>query len=366
MKFTVSQASLATALNIVSKGLTSSTLPILSGVYVRAEEGTLEFQTTDLSISVRHRIAANVEEPGAVVIPGKILQNMVRNLPDAAVAFEDTDHTVVITCGKATFRLNTLSANDFPEFPQLAFDSQVELPREVLSAMVEKVYKVTSKDKSRPLLQGILLTVGDNSLRLVATDSYRLAVCDTSVETSSLEGSFEMIIPGVAFHDVLSLPSDSDAMVIGATPSQVVFAFGNTTYVARRIEGQFPNFKQLLPASCTTTVQVPLAEFAGALKRVSVIATGNPSIRFDVDADGQLVTMSAVSPEQGEVHEEINCEVAGETMAIGLNYHYVNDCIAAVAGKDTVTLELQDASRPGVFKSYDKINYLYLVMPVRM
>ena len=181
MKFTVSQSSLATALAIVSKGLNSSTLPILQGVYVRADEGALEFQTTDLNISVRHRIAANVEEPGAVVIPGRVLQNMVRNLPDAAVSFEEMDHVVVVSCGKATYRLNTLSANDFPEFPELAVSSQVELPRDVLQSMVDKVYKVTSKDKSRPLLQGILLTVEDNALRLVATDSYRLAVCDTNV-----------------------------------------------------------------------------------------------------------------------------------------------------------------------------------------
>jgi len=366
MKFSVSQTSLSTALAVVSKGLTSSTLPILSGIYVRAADGTLEFQTTDLSISVRHKIPANVDEPGAIVIPGRVLQNMVKNLAGGTVQVEERDRMVVISCGKAVFRLNTLAASDFPEFPEIAVSDSVELPRAVLSSMVDKVYKVTSKDKSRPLLQGILLTVENNVLRLVATDSYRLAVCDTHVETSSLQGSFEMIIPGAAFHDVLSLPCSSDVIFIGSTSSQVVFSFDNTTYVARRIEGTFPNFKQLLPTSSSTTVRLPLADFGGALRRASVIASTNPSIRFDVDADGQLVTLSAVSPEQGEVREEVGCEVVGNSLAIGLNYHYVADCIAAVSGKDEVTLELQDSARPGVFKSYDKINYLYLVMPVRM
>lgn len=366
MKFTVAQSALSTALTIVSKGLNSTTMPILSGILLRADEGTLELQTTDLTISVRHKIAANIEEPGETVIPGKMLQTLVRNLPDAAISFEEMEHTVVVRCGKSTYRLNTLSPRDFPDFPEYDLAESVELPKDVLAEMVDKVYKVTSKDKGRPLLQGILLTVENNTLRLVATDSFRLAVCDTSVETSSLEGAFEMIIPGTSFHDVLTLPTDSPSVLVGSAASQIVFVLGNTTYIARKIEGQFPNFRQLLPSSCNTSAQLPLEDLAGALRRVSVIASANPSIRFDVDADGQLITLSAISPEQGEVREEIDCAIEGQTLMIGLNYHYVQDCVSAVNGQKELTLELLDSSHPGVFKSYDKINYLYLVMPVRM
>lgn len=366
MKFTVSQSALSKAIAIVSKGLTNSTLPILSGILIRATEGTLEFQTTDLTISIRHKIPANVEEEGSSVIPGKILTNLVKNLDDAAVTFEGGERTISITSMKSTFRLNTLAPEDFPEFPTFALETSVELPCDVLTDMVERTYKVTSKDKSRPVLGGILLNVENNQLRLVATDSYRLAVCDTNVETSSLSGNFEMIIPGGAFHDALSMASTTGTILIGSTSSQVVFVSGNTTYISRRIEGSFPNYRQLLPSTCSTSVKISVADLAAALKRVSIIALANPSVKFDVDADAALLTLSAASNDQGEAHEEIGCEVSGGSLPIALNYHYVFDCVNALPTDSDVTLELQDSMKPGIFKSYEKINYLYLLMPVRM
>jgi len=228
MKFTVSQSALMQALSVVAKGMASnSTLPVLSGIYIKAEEGVLEFQTTNLDISIRHRIAADVEEPGATVASGKILTNIVKTLPDAAVMFEGGERVLTIQCDKSSFRLNTLDPADFPEFPEYDLDRTVELPSDLLSEMVGKVYKVTSKDTSRPILSGVLLTVEDNTIRLVATDSYRLAVCDSNVETSSIQEAFETIVPGNTFHDVLSLPSMTERITIGTTNSQVVFAFGD-------------------------------------------------------------------------------------------------------------------------------------------
>ena len=140
MKFTVSQSSLMKALAVVAKGMgTNSTLPILAGVYVRAQEGTLEFQTNNLTISIRHLIPANVEEPGETVISGKVITNIVKTLPDAAVTFEGSDRTLMVSCDKSTFRLNTLNPADWPAFPDLTPDRTIELPTELLSRMVDKV-----------------------------------------------------------------------------------------------------------------------------------------------------------------------------------------------------------------------------------
>ncbi len=366
MKFTVSQAALAKALLVVTKGMaTNSTLPILSGIYIRAHEGALEFQTTNLTISIRHKIAANVEEEGATVVSGKILTNIVKTLPDAAVTFEGFDRLVTITCDKSHFKLNTLDPSDFPEFPEFSFDRSIELPSELLGEMVDKVYKVTSKDTSRPILGGVLLTVEENVIRLVATDSYRLAVCDSTVSAVTDE-PFRAIVPGATFHDVLSLPGMTETIFVGTTANQIVFSFGNTTYVSRKIEGNFPNYKQLLPASCATSVKIDVEQFSAALRRVSVIALANPSVRFDIDPDGKLMRLSASSPDQGESTEYLNVEVEGDPIAIALNYHYVFDCVNAAPQKSGLTLELQSAVQPGIFKAYDKINYLYLLMPVRM
>ncbi len=366
MKFTVSQTSLMKALTVVAKGMgTNSTLPILSGIYVRAADGQLEFQTNNLTISIRHLIPANVEEPGETVVSGKVLTNIVKTLSDAAVTFDGGERTVTISCEKSTFRLNTLNPADWSAFPEIEPDRTIELPSALLSQMVDKVYKVTSKETSRPILQGILLTVEDNTIRLVATDSFRLAVCDSSVEAPAGE-AFRAIVAGTVFHDVLTMPSLTDTIQIGTTESQVVFTFGNTTFVCRRIEGNFPDYKQLLPPTCATAVSLDVAEFSAALKRVSVIAMQNASVRFDMDADGGLVRLSASSPEQGDSSEVLPASVEGQSMAIALNYHYVFDCVNAVSDAAEMRLELQGSVQPGIFKCNGKVNYLYLLMPVRL
>jgi len=369
MKFTVSQSSLAKALLVVSKGMaTNSTLAYLSGIYIKAAEGTLEFQTGNLTISIRHRIAANVEEEGTTVVSGKVLTSIVKTLPDAPVSFDmaQGSRVVEISCGKSHFRLNTLNAADFPEFPAFALERTIELPSALLSEMVDKVYKVTSRDTSRPILQGVLLSVEENTIRLVATDSYRLAVCDSNTETSSIDEAFVTIVPGGTFHDVLSSPAMTEQIMVGTTESQVVFVFGNTTYITRKIEGNFPNYRQLLPSTCNTSVKLDADQFGSALKRVSVIASSNPSVRLDADVDGKLLRLSASSPDQGESSELIDAEIEGATMSIALNFHYVFDCVNAVGNSDTLLLELQGSMQPAIFKAYGKINYLYLLMPVRM
>lgn len=366
MKFTVSQAALTRALAVVAKGMgTNSTLPILSGIYIRAAEGQLEFQTNNLTISIRHLVPANVEESGECVVSGKILTNIVKTLPDAAVSFEGLGREVRLSCEQSSFRLNALNPADWSSFPELSCDRTIELPSELLSRMVDKVYRVTSKEATRPILQGILLTVEENTIRLVATDSFRLAVCDSNAPTASAE-PFRAIVAGSVFHDVLSMPSLTDEISIGTTSSQVVFSFGNTTFVTRRIEGNFPDYKQLLPPSCATAVTLAVAAFSAALKRVSAIAQQNAAVRLDVDADAGFVRLSSSSPEQGESSEVMPCQVEGQSMAIALNYHYVFDCVNAVSEAKEVLLELQGSVQPGIFKCNGKVNYLYLLMPVRL
>lgn len=367
MKFTVSQSALEKALSVVSRGMSgNSTLPILSGVHITAQAGMLEFQTTNLDISIRHRIAANVEEEGEAVVSGRMLSSIVRTLPDAAVAFEGGGSRLSVKCNKSSFLLNVLDSADFPDFPEYDIQESVELPCELLSEMVAKVYKVASKDTNRPILTGILLTVDENTIRLVATDSYRLAICDSNTETSTLTRPFEAIVPALVFHDVLSLQSLSASVTIGTATGQIVFLSGDTTYVSRKIEGTFPNYRQILPKKFNTSVTLSPAALSSAMKRVSVVAQANASVRFDMDAQGDLIRLSASSPDQGESSETLDAEVSGESSSIALNHHYVSDCVNAIGAQDTMTLELQDGMQPAVFKSYAKINYLYLLMPVRM
>ncbi|MDO4595824.1 MAG: DNA polymerase III subunit beta [Coriobacteriaceae bacterium] len=367
MKFTVSQSSLAEALATVQKGIASaSTLPILSGVLIHAADGVLEFQTSNYTIAIRHRVAALVEEEGDMVVPCKMLANITKTLPDAPVSFELIERQVTIRCEKSSFRLNTLPVGDFPEFPSYALESTVELPANVLSDMVSRVWRVCSTDKNRPVLNGVYMTVENNTIRLVATDSYRLAVCDTQVETSSLDGSFELNVPADAFNDALSVTGGHGTIMIGSTDTQVVFESGNTTYVSRRIEGVYPNYKALLPDSCATTVKINVDAISSALKRVATIAQNNSAVKFDVDPDAGTLALSAISSDQDVARETLDVEIEGAGGTIAFNYHYIFGCLNALSREKEITLELKSYTQAGVFKSYDKINYLYLVMPVRI
>lgn len=368
MKFTANADSLVSAVTVALKGIaTASRIPILSGILLKAHEGILEFRTTDLEIAISHKIAALIEEPGEIVVPGKVFSQIVKSLPSAPVSFSLEGKVLKITCERSSFQLNTMDAQDFESFPAIELSRSIELPPDQLRMMVDRVRKAASTDKNRAILNGILLSVENNKVRLVATDSYRLAVADSSVETSSLNEVFELIIPSHVFYDALSLCPDKERISIGETDNQVVFTFSNTVYVSRKIEGNFPNYKQLLPKESTTTVTLKSLELTEALKRVSVMAAQASPVKFTVDADTGTVTLFSTTPDQGGATEVIPADITGESVDIAFNYHYVQDGL--MPGKDendTVDLELQSALRPGIFKSYGAVDYLYLVMPVRM
>lgn len=364
MKFSVGQHALLTALSVVGKGMSgTSTIPLLSGIYLKVESGMLELQTNNLTISIRHRISANVEEPGEAVISGKLLNAIVKSLPDAAVVFEGRDRILAITCLSSLFRLNTLDAKDWSEFPEIEPSSTCELPSAILSEMIDKVYKVTSKENSRPILQGVLLTSAENTLRLVATDSYRLAVCEAYSASEPEAGDFTLIIPGTVFHDVLTMPSLTERILIGTTNNQIIFSFGDTTYISRKTEGTYPDYRQLLPKTYATAITVDPEQFFAALRRVATIAATMPIMRLDIDADAQTMRLSITTRDQGESVEYIPVQVEGGSMSLSLNHHYVAECLTSAPDREKILIELQSPTLPTIFKSTGKINYLYLVMP---
>ena len=375
MRFTVSQSALAKALSISSHAISSSaTQPILSCVYLNASNGTIDLESTNLTTYIRTKVPANVEEEGQAVVSGKILSNIIKVLPDAAIRFEGDERGLTISCLKSHYSLNVLNANEYHEFlfPDYTLERSIELPKELVSSMVDKVYKATSKDSSRPIFHGIFMTLEENVLRMVASDSHRVAVCDTNIETSSVEKSFKVIIPGDAFHEVLTLPSDDSNILIGFTSNQVVFTTGITTYLSRRLEGDFINYKGLLPSETVSSVKLDLNEFSAALKRVAVIATAGavakkpPLISFDIDAEGNALALSSLATDQGEAREIVPAEVTGTDVSIAFNYQYVADCIGAIEGEHDVLFEvgLVRNKNVGSFKSFSKVNYLYLMMPL--
>lgn len=365
MKFTITQTALAKALSVVSKGMgQNSTMPILSGIYIEAREGILELQSTNLTVGIRHTVPAYVEEPGETVISGKTLISIVKTLPDASIVCETKSHTLEVLCEKSRYLLHTLNTSEWQEVPALNPTQSLELPTKLLSEMVDKVYKITSKEDARPILQGIQLTVEDNTIRLVATDSFRLAVCDSQVAYAEAE-PFKAVLPGNLLHEVLGMVEE-DTLRIGLTDNQVTFVFGDTTFNSRRIEGMYPDYKRLLLSSCNTVVTLDRESMSAALKRVSVIDQRGSAIRFEINALDQEMRMSASSTEQGDSSETLPCEVEGDSLTLALNFHHLLDCLQALGNAEQVRLELISATDPGVIKDNGKINYLYMIMPVRL
>ena len=366
MRFTITKTALQTATSVVSKAVVqNATVAFLAGIRIEAKDGWVEMQSTNLAVSIRHSVQATIEEEGVVIVSGKILQSIVKALPDAPVNFDINDGETVLTmsCKRSKFRLNTLEATEFPEFPQVKASTSVTLPSALMSDMTNRVYKVASKDNTRPILQGVNITISNGTVSMVATDSYRLAVCDTKAPDDA--GEFNAIVPAATLRDVMGMPTMTDELFIGRSDNQVIMMFGGTTFVTRRIEGNFPNYRQLLPSSCTTSFVTSVNDIAATLRRVSVVASSNPSVRLDIDSEGHLVRLSCSAPDSGESKEEIDCDVTGNSMSISLNHHYLSDCLDGV-GEDDLTMELTGPMQPAIVKSYGKVNYLSLLMPVRM
>lgn len=365
MKFRISKDDLLGAINTVSKGMSSrSTLPILSGILLETtDQGKLVFQTTDLEISIKHATSANIEEPGRCVIPGKILSDIVKSLPDASIEVETKDEQTHITCLDASFTLSSLNPADFPYFPQVDPSTTIVLPPAELADAVRCVGKAVSRDESRIILTGIYLTVKDGIVTLAATDSYRLAVGELPIPSTDIT-DFSAIVPGKTFDEVCRLALSSDSISVGFSENQVIITFGETVFVSRKIEGTYPNYKQLIPADHEVSIQMDTQALITSIKRVAILAQSHTPIRFQFSAESQNVTISANTADVGGASEVVPAEVDGPSMEIAFNHQYILDGLNMIRGD--VLIELQSSLKPGILKNVDKDDFLYLAMPVRL
>ena len=363
MNINISQSALSKAVSTVVKGVDSGlAIPILGGILIKVEGGIAEFRSTNLDVSVACSKQVNMEEPGATVVSGKVLASIVKSLPDSAVSISTEGSMTVIKCGRAKYRLTSLSPDDFPEFPQYEAKADFGLPASTMLEMAKKVEKSVSKDKQRPILQGIQLTVGNDMLQMASTDSYRLTVCSTQLQGCPDE-PVSVVVRANDLMDALSLASDSETVQLVTSGNIVSFEFGTTAYVCRRVEGGFPDWRKLMPASYGVQATVDTSLLDSALKRVRAIGSKNPLVRVDLAENYMGLTMTTASSD--ESHEELDVECDG-TMAVGLNDKFLGDCIASMKGYDEVVMEATSEILPVVFRGYGDVSTNCLLMPVRM
>jgi len=365
MKISIARGELLEALSVVSRGLSSrTTLPILSGIHISTHGDSVVFQATDLEVSIKTSCKARIEQPGQSVLPGKLLTDITRSLPEAAVTIDTTTPgTASVLCGQSSFSVKTLSPDDYPKFPDVAADQTITLPTDTFSHVVHQVSKSVSRDETRPILTGILVVVDAGVLRMVATDSYRLCVREVPLEAALTE--IELVVPGKAMEDVAKLIGSSETVSLGVAENQVIFTFGSTTFISRRIEGSFPNYRQLLPKEHTTRAIVDRVEFLEAIKRVSLMAQHNTPLRVKVSAGDHTLTLSAATQDLGDASEDLQMTPEGEDVEIAFNHTYLLDGVS-VAEDDTIALEVTSPLKPGVLRPAEGDGFTYLLMPVRL
>jgi DNA polymerase III subunit beta len=367
LRITASKDELVQALGVVSRAVSSRTsVQILSGILLEAgstagDGGQLRVAATDMELSLRATLAAQIEGDGSIVLPGKTLVDIVRLLPADEVSIEHkpAESVVHVTSGSASYTLHTYNPEDFPRLPDVTAVQTFQVERESLLETIHRVARASSRDESRPVLTGVLVSIVGGTLTMAATDSYRLAVKETQLSGSVPD--LEAIVPSRALQELARIAS-GDAVEVGVHENQVVFGTDGTWLTTRRIDGQFPNYRQLLPEQFEHTLTIPRMELLEVVRRASVmIQRATPlQLRF---AEGEL-TVIARTHEVGESKESMPVAFTGDTLEIGFNADFLRDGLESVDGDD-IRLKLISPLRPAVLQG-DGDEFTYLVMPIRL
>ena len=364
MKVTCAKDELTQALSLVGRAVsTRATVQVLGGVLLRASDGQMHLSATDMELSLRLSVEAEVEGDGAVVAPGRLLVDLARLLPESEVVLEHKpEHGVLeVTCGPASYKLNTYSAEDFPKLPDVKGTQTFAVDSAAFLETVSRVARAASRDESRPVLTGVLVRFEGGKLIMAATDSYRMSVKETEL-AGDTASELEAIVPARALTELSRIAQDSGELQIGVQENHVVFGAGEVWLTTRRIDGQFPNYKQLLPETFEHEVALPREEFLEVVRRASVMAQRNSPLRLRF-AEGE-VTVSAQTQDVGEAKESLPVPFTGDPLEIGFNPDFLRDGLESVES-DEVALRLISPLRPGLLHS-DAEDFSYLIMPIRL
>jgi DNA polymerase-3 subunit beta len=362
LKFRCDRDALSEALQTVQRGVSSRPgIPALTGVLIEAADGgELTLITTDLEVSARLTISVQVTESGIALVPARLLGDTVKSLSNAPVEFETDQSQVTIRCAAYEGTLRLLPAEDFPGLQEPS-GTTVTAESGAFAEAIGQVGRGASRDEARPVLTGVLLEVSREGVVMVATDSYRLAVRDL-VATAS--GEAKAIVPERAMSEAgrAAAADEKSTVEIFIDESQVSFKIGTLTLTSRLIEGEFPNYRQLLPEATESRLTVSRQQLLDAVRRVGLLARDTTPVRMEFNALG--VKLSSSSPDLGQAVETVEARYEGEDLTVAFNPQYLADGLTAATG-ETVRLDVRDGLKPGVVHG-EGDEFTYLVMPVRL
>lgn len=367
MKFTCTKASLQQAVQTVQKAVATKTpLSILTGIYLAASDSQLELQATDYEIGISCSIAADVSEPGKAVLSGRYFQELVRRLPGETVeiATNSEDTTIRIACAASQFNLLNLPYEEFPTIQKMALDHTLTLKDNILRELIKKTVFACAADESRPIFTGALLEAENTQIKMVGTNTHRLALKQERVE--EVPQPAKMIIPAKILNElgrVLTSDIPQDVAVFWQK-NQVAFSFDNVYISSRLIEGQFPDYNRVIPAGFQTRVQIQSQEFLDAVERVSLMARDSDYnvIKFRF-ADDQ-VQITSNNPDIGKACETVPAVIEGDPVDIAFNAKYVTDILKNI-DSESLIFSFNNSLSPASIKPIDDENYTYIITPVR-
>ncbi|HRY90715.1 MAG TPA: DNA polymerase III subunit beta [Candidatus Gracilibacteria bacterium] len=368
MKLICSQADLERAINIVSKAITpNTTLPVLNNILLKAEGKSLHFSATNLEVAIQYFIPAEVKNEGSVTVPAKLIGAYISLLKDEKVELQLLEgDTVQIKSPSSQTKIKGINASEFPNIPKLEKENTVKLTTKDLNSAISQTVFAASSNTSRPVLSGVLFDFDKDQVKVVATDSYRLAEKSLILKEKTTV-TMQCIVPARTVSElgkILSIATDENAE-INVTKNQVMFVVGDVLLMSRLIEGKFPPYDKIIPKETKTKLEVDVDELVNVVRRVSLFAReNNNSIKVSATNDGKL-SISTEETKVGEEVAEINVKIEGENNKIALNAQYLLDVLNYIA-TDKIMLEIDDKLSPAVVKPLKEKDYIYIIMPLKI
>ena len=368
MKLSVMQENLARGLSVVSRAVSSrSTLPVLANVLLRTEDAGLKLTATNLEIGITYWVPGKIETDGALTVPARLLTDLVNSLPgsekvDLELQAPDTLH---LRCGRFATHVKGIDADEFPTIQTAGERPTTRISQKVLKRALEETAFAAASDEARPILTGVLARFEGSKLTLAAADNYRIAV--RTIDILDAVEAASVVIPARALNELSRILTDTDEpveLVLATARNQVLFHLDGIDLVSRLIDGQFPNYQQVLPASHATRAELDREELLRAVRPAALIASSSANIvKLQVGAEGSGITVTATA-EVGDYTGDVEATVEGDPTTIAFNARYLNDVLSNVTA-DRFSLELNGPLSPGVFRPVGDDGYVHVVMPVR-
>ncbi|MBS5858466.1 MAG: DNA polymerase III subunit beta [Clostridia bacterium] len=369
MKIVCYKDKIIKAINSVVKGVASkTTMPILEGILIQTNDNEIKLTTYDLEIGIEYIMECDVEEQGSTVVNAIMFSEIIRKLPDTEIHISVNENNLLeIECEGSHYKLATMNPEEFPELPKIEIENSIEIDQNVLKNMIRKTIFATSTEESRPIFTGCLFEIENNKLSLVAVDGFRLAL--RTIFLTKQTNDFNAVIPGKTLVEVNKILSDSfEPVKIGVSKNQALFEMDNCKIVTRILDGEFLNYKNVIPSNWETRIRVNKNNIQNSFERISLISASSmekeKKYPVKVQVDIGKVVISCTN-QTGDAKEELFVSTEGKNLEAGFNPKYFLDALKAIEDED-VFIEFGSSISPCLVKSVENNDYVYMILPIRL